>query len=87
LGGFFGFPSVSLRPARYRFTFRGLRARKDLLGIIDNRARVWHSIVLVYDDERGLNADYEQWLEELDPTNPLAVIGITALARTTGMGI
>jgi hypothetical protein len=64
-----------------------LRARKDLLGIIDNRARVWHSIVLVYDDERGLNADYEQWLEELDPTNPLAVIGITALARTTGMGI
>jgi hypothetical protein len=65
-----------------------LRARKDLLGIIDNRARVrWHSIVLVYLDERGLNADYEQWLEELDPTNPLAVIGITALVRTTGMGI
>ena len=27
-------------------------------------------VVLVYDDERGLHADYEKWLEELAPHAP-----------------
>ena len=28
--------------------------------------------VLVYDDERGLHSDYENWLEELAPHEPIS---------------
>ena len=31
-----------------------------------------NSVVLVYDDERGLHADYEEWLEGLVPHEPIS---------------
>ena len=32
--------------------------------------RTGNSVFLVYDDERGLHQDYEDWLEELAPRQP-----------------
>jgi thiamine phosphate synthase YjbQ (UPF0047 family) len=39
--------------------------------------------VFINDDERGLHADFEDWLEELPPTSRSAATAITAPARTT----
>jgi thiamine phosphate synthase YjbQ (UPF0047 family) len=37
-----------------------------------NRASIGHWSFLIGDDERGLHADYEEWLEELPPHQPIS---------------
>ena len=43
--------------------------------------------VFINDDERGLHADYDTWLERLARMNPFRATAITEPARTTLMPI
>jgi thiamine phosphate synthase YjbQ (UPF0047 family) len=41
--------------------------------------------VFINDDELGLHQDYQDWLEELAPTNPFPITATIAPVRTTAM--